>query len=348
MNVFADIEAIAALRDALRVFAGRQTDARDAMQDEIEDTQAMLDEAEAEARDAVEQCADRLAECYRAAAYTAEMGDWADCSGPEYRLRLAEERLTHILRWQQRVASAISAYQAAADRFAGSLAEDLPRATSYLADRITALEAYYAGQLAAGAPALAATGSLGLMGAVIGAIRACASGLSRTIGNVGEGLAAQVLSAKFGLEEVPFDRSWHGFDRVFRAPGIPLIVVEAKVRSGGALRLGQTQAGEQGSAEWLAAQADRMTDRDSAQWSPANERIGRVVQTLGAENVPVATVVVDPLSGRSDVYIRQGDSSWQLASGDIDLAQLDRAGPRQPSAPAERKEGGPGGPEQRG
>jgi hypothetical protein len=318
------------------------------MLDEIADTQALWEEAAAAARDAVEQCADRLAECYRAAAYAAEMGGWVDCAGPEYQLRLAEERLTHILRWQQRVASASSAYQAGADRFTGSLAEDLPRATGYLADRITALEAYYAGQLAVGAPALAAAGSLGLMGAVIGAIRVCANGLSRTVGNVGEGLAAQVLSAKFGLEEVPFDRSWHGFDRVFRAPGLPLIVVEAKVSSGGALRLGQTQTGEQGSPAWLAAQADRMTDRDSAQWSPANERIGRLVQTLGAENVPVATVVVDPVSGRGDLYVRQGDSSWQLASGDIDLAQFDLAGPRQPLAPAERKEGGFGGPEQRG
>lgn len=347
-RIAADIEALDALRDALRVFAARQTDALDAAEHEISRTQAMLDAAERDAQYAVERCRAELMGCYREAAYAAEMGGWVDCSGYAYALAEAEDHLARIVRWQGRVQDAVSRYRAVERELAAALETDLPRATAYLADRITALEAYYAGRAMAMATALAAAGGLGLMGAVIGAIRTCAGGLNRAIGDVGENITAHVLSEKFGLTEVPFDRSWHGFDRVFRAPGLPLIVVESKVSSAGELRLGQTQTGAQGSPEWLAAQAGRMTDRASAQWSPANERIGQLVQTLGAENVPVVTVVVNPVNGQGDVYVRQGGSGWRLARGELDLAQLDPAGPRQPVVPVERKEGRFGSPEQRG
>ena len=347
-RIAADVEALDALRDALRIFAARQTDALDSAEREIGRTQAMIEAAEREARREVERCRTALVDCYREADYAAAQGGWVDCSGYEYALAEAEDRLARILAWQSRVHEAVQQYRSVARSLQAALENDLPRATSYLADRIAALEAYYASGALAAATALAAAGGLGLMGAVIGAIRTCAGGLNRTMGDIGEGLTAQVLSEKFGLTEVPFDRSWHGFDRVFRAPGIPLVVVESKVSSTGDLRLGQTQAGEQGSPAWLAAQAGRMTDRASAQWSPANERIGQLIQSLGAENAPVVTVVVDPVTGQGDVYVRQGSSGWQLARGEVDLTQLDAAGPLQPVAPAERKEGGFGGAEQRG
>jgi hypothetical protein len=347
-RIAADVEALDALRDALRVFAARQTDALDAAEAEIDRTQAILDDAEQDARYAVERHQAELHTCYREAAFAAAEGGWVDCSGYEYALSEAEDRLARIIRWQGRVQDAVSRYRADERALAVVLESDLPRATAYLADRITALEGYYAGRVLATATAVAAAGGLGLLAAVVGAIRACASGLNRTIGDVGENLTAHVLSEKFGLTEVPFDRSWHGFDRVFRAPGLPLIVVESKVSSAGELRLGQTQTGEQGSPEWVASQAGRMTDHASAQWSPANERIGQLVQTLGAENVPVVTVVVNPVTGQGDVYVRQGSSGWRLARGELDLTQLDPAGPRQPIAPIEHKEGSFGSAEQRG
>jgi hypothetical protein len=157
------------------------------------------------------------------------------------------------------------------------------------------------------------------MGGLIVIIRQTSGELRRVVGSEGEEISAQVLSERFGLQEIPFDQPKHGFDRVFRAPGIPLIVMESKVSSTGELRLGRTQTGEQGSPEWVAATATRMSGRDSAQWSPANELIAQTVQRLGPENVPVITVVVNPESGLADVYVRRGESDWCLLEGDVTL-----------------------------
>jgi hypothetical protein len=184
------------------------------------------------------------------------------------------------------------------------------------------------------------------MGGVIGAIRHSKGELSRVMGGIGEQVSAQVLSEKFGLQEVPFDQPKHGFDRVFRAPGMPLIVMESKVSNRGELHLGQTVAGEQGSPEWIAVEASQMADRGSAQWSPANERIAHLVRELGAEKVPALSVVVNPVSGLGDVYTRL-DSGWQLLQGGITLDQI-LSQPLSSSLPAEFKEGNIGGAERKG
>jgi hypothetical protein len=129
---------------------------------------------------------------------------------------------------------------------------------------------------------------------------------------------------------------------------MPLIVAESKVRTGGDLDLGQTRAGEQGSPEWIAAEAARMADRSSAQWSPANERIARLVQELGPENVPAITVVINPETGQSQAYIRSDAGAWQPLGSAISLDSLGQAPSPGPVTPPEFKEGAPGGPERAG
>lgn len=346
-RVQADIEAIKALREALRTFAGRQRDAMDQARAEIARTDALLAEAERHWRREVDRRNQALRNCLNEQAYAAREGRHVDCSRYEYALREAEENLARILETQHRVQEAVSRYRGMAHRFGSMLANDLPRATTFLTNRITALEAYYASRVFAAAAALATTGVRRVIGGVIGAIRHSQGELSRVMGSVGEQVAAQVLSEKFGLEEVPFDQPKHGFDRVFSAPGMPLIVVESKVSGSGKLRPGQTQAGEQASPTWIADKAARMADPSSAQWSPANERIARLVQELGPENVPTLAVVTNPNIQTVDVHVR-GNAGWQLLESGITVDEFTARPSPGPVMPAEQKEGTWGGPESKG
>ncbi|MFQ5857119.1 MAG: hypothetical protein ACE5LU_16030, partial [Anaerolineae bacterium] len=280
--------------------------------------------------------------------YAAREGQHVDCSSYEYALREAERELQQVMQQRARVEKAAAQYRRAAHRFLSMLQNELPRATGFLANRIAALEAYYSARVTAAAVALAAAGVAGVMGGVIAAIRRSRGELSRVMGSMGEQVAAQVLSERFGLKEVPFDQPKHGFDRVFRAPGMPLIVVESKVSSSGKLQPGQTQAGEQGSPTWIADKAARMADPSSAQWSPVNERIGQLVQELGPENVPTMAVVTNPTTQTVDVHVRQGDAGWQLLDSGITLDEFTARPSPGPVMPAEQKEGTWGGPEQKG
>ena len=347
-EVYADVEALKALRGALPDFARRQYEAIEMAEQEIARTQQLLEEAEARARLRVEEARAAMEACFFQAMLAAQRGESVDCSYYEYALRQAEEHLVRILEWQNRVRQEAEVFRAVAHTYQDVLASLLPQATGYLDRRITALEAYLATRLQATAVGVAAAGALALMGGVIAAIRRNRGELARLKGALGEEVAAQVLSEKFGLQPLPFDQPKHGFDRVFTAPGMPLIVAESKVRTGGDLDLGQTRAGEQGSPEWIAAEAARMADRSSAQWSPANERIARLVQELGPENVPAITVVINPETGQSQAYIRSGERDWQPLGGAIALDSLGQAPSPGPSAPPEFREGHPGGPERAG
>ncbi len=347
-RVYADVEALKALRAALPDFARRQYEAVEQAEAEIARTQERLEAAEREARYEVERARAELEACFYQAMLAAQQGYSVDCSGYEYALRRAEERLIRILEWQNRVRQEAESFRAVARAYQDRLANAIAGATAYLDRRITALEAYHATRLQATAAGVAAAGALALMGGVIAAIRHNRGELARLKGAVGEEITAQVLSEKFGLQPLPFDQPKHGFDRVFTAPGIPVLVAESKVRSGGGLDLGQTRAGEQASPEWIAAEAARMADRTSAQWSPANERIARLIQEIGPENVPAVTVVIDPQTGRSQAYIRQGEADWQPLGGGVSLDSLGSAPPPGPSAPPESREGFGGGPERRG
>ena len=344
-RVQADIEALKGLRQALLVFARAQVEALEAAEREIQLVQQALDESERYWRHELERRRAALEGCMVRAMMADQQGHAVDCSPYQYALLEAEERLARVLQWQVRVQEEIIRYRSVAERYRRVLENDLPRATSFLSDRVTALEAYYASRVFAEAVGLAAAGVAGVMGAAIWAVRRSAGELSRVMGSLGEQVAAQVLSEKFGLEQQPFDQPKHGFDRVFRAPGMPLVVMESKVSSHGELRLDQTAAGRQGSPAWIAAEAAGMSDRDSAGWSPANERIARMVEELGPENVPVVSVVVNPASGQADIYWREG-SDWRPLGQGV-LPGPPASGPSTRALP-ETKEGSSGGPERRG
>jgi hypothetical protein len=314
-----EVEALKALRGALPDFARRQYEAMEMAEQEIARTQQLLEEAEARARLRVEEARAALEACFFQAMLAAQQGESVDCSYYEYALRQAEEHLVRILEWQNRVRQEAEIFRAVAQAYQDALASLLPQATSYLDRRITALEAYLAARLQAAVVGAAVAGALALMGGVIAAIRRNQGELARLKGALGEEIAAQVLSEKFGLQPLPFDQPKHGFDRVFTAPGVPLIVAESKVRTSGELHLEQTRAGAQASPEWIAAKAAQMADPSSARWSPANERIACLVQALGAENIPTITVVTNPETGCSQVYVRGDAGDWRPLGGPVSL-----------------------------
>ena len=342
-RIEADVDALKALRAALLRFGGRQTEALEAAAEEIQGTERLLEMAARHWAYQMDVRQERLHSCLREAAYAAAEGYRVDCSAQEAALLDAERHLARVIESQNRVREVVARYTVAAHRVSTSLGHDLPRATEYLAGRITALEAYHATRLLAGASAFAGAGVPGVIGGVIGAIRQSAGTLRRTMGAAGEQVAAGVLSTRFGLQELPFDQPAHGFDRVFHAPGMPLIILESKVSSDGRLHLGQTHAGAQGSPGWVAATAAAMVDRESAQWSPANERIAHLVQHLGADQVPVLAVVVEPAGGQTTVYARHDNGTWQ--SVDNDPPDSPASGPMMPPV---QREGSMGGPERRG
>lgn len=364
-QVYADLEAIQELRAALLNFAGRCHEALPDADNAVAQAAQELDDLEVDTQNRISDLTDLLYECYNAAA----QGIVADCGHIHHALSRAERRLAHILATRRRFDEAVDAWYCQRYALEDALDRDLAAAVTYLDGRIDALEAYHAAQLTAVALTLGQSGYLGLMGAAIGAMRIAEGHVRRVLGRAGEAAASQVLSQRFGLHELSFTQPAHGFDRVFRAPGVPLIVVESKVSQEGKLRLGQTAAGEQGSPGWLAQTANRMADPASAQWSPTNARLGRLVQDIGPEHIPVLAVLTDYARATASVYGRLPGGEWVLIEGDIDLNDLKIekpiteapeatiASPNHPPSPwseqaaalpAERREGSSGGPERRG
>ncbi len=318
-QVRADIEALKSLRSALIRFAQRQTEALEATEREIARKEKSLEDEEKRCRREVQRHSQRLQACLAAARAAAAKGGQVDCSPERASLHEAERELEQVRRRVVEVKTAAERYRRVAQRVQAMLHEQLPHATSFLQDRITALEAYYAAQIDAATASFASLGMPEIVGSVIGAMRHTKGELSRVIGAVGEEIAAQVLTERFGLRQVAFDQPKHGFDRVFSAPGMPLVVVESKVSSTGNLRLQPTKSGEQLSPGWIAASASRMADRSSAQWSPINSRIAGLVEELGPDNIPVVAVTLNPNTNTADVYWRIGTGSWQLLEQGIAL-----------------------------
>jgi hypothetical protein len=317
-TIHADLEVIQSVRAALLTFAGRVHTALPDTEMAIERAAAMLDRAEAAACRRMDALTRQLYDCHAAALY----GYAVNCYPIQQALWDAEQNLTHILHVRRQFEPAVNAWRSRKYALEHALEHDLPTAVSFLDRRITAIEGYYATTLAATALDLGKSGLPWLMPAAIGALRLAIGRGRLALGRTGEEIAAAVLSQRFDLVEAPFTQPAHGFDRVFRAPGLPLIVVEAKASHDGKLRLGQPAAGEQGSPAWLAAAAAGMTDPASAQWSPANARIGQLVQALGPENVPVLAVVTDYQRATAAVYARQADGAWLAVEEGIDLHAL--------------------------
>ncbi|NJN84944.1 MAG: hypothetical protein HC802_23415 [Caldilineaceae bacterium] len=203
----------------------------------------------------------------------------SDCSGPQQILRQAQARLqetqtqlANVQRWARSVDEAALAFRRQARRMNGLVDKKLVEAEVFLERRAASLEGY----AAIGLPGLALQtispiqaagntvttglilGTMGLTAAALAVIRWMAGPLRQTLGDSSEALTARLLSEQSGWQEMPFDQPKHGFDRLFIAPGLPIIVVESKVHGRGEFRPGQTQSGEQGSPGWIAAQVAKM------------------------------------------------------------------------------------------
>ena len=151
-----------------------------------------------------------------------------------------------------------------------------------------------------------------------------ARGLRRALGATGRGLAARLLQEGVHLQEVPLAPPKHGFDRVFIAPGLPVIVLESRVHPRGMSEL------------------------------------AALVRERGFENEPVVAMVIESETGRASVYYRAaGSETWQILREGVSLTEaLKEAQQRSGHPPGpggverepgpERLEGGPGGAEFRG
>ncbi|MGB9873062.1 MAG: hypothetical protein ACPLYD_15570 [Anaerolineae bacterium] len=253
----------------------------------------------------------------------------------------AKARLREVMEWRRLVERAAEEYQRQARRMAVWIREELPKASGLLESKVNILYAYTSigpGGVsftpttftplppADAASRTAALGALltavGIGVAGIAVIRWLGQGIRKALGDTGEALSTDLARQEGNLREVPFDQPKHGFDRVFLTPDGRVVVLESKVHARGEFHPGQTRHGEQGSPEWIAAQAERMADPSSAQWSPANERIAALIREMGPDQAPVVAVVIESESGEAHVYHRQGDETWTPLQEGISLAEV--------------------------
>jgi len=253
----------------------------------------------------------------------------------------AEAELRTVQEWTRLVERQADEYHRQAQRLKAWLDGELPKANAFLERKITTLQSYVAMGISSGgyvttppvqaagetfvtAVGLAALG-VGLTAAAIAVTRWLATDVRHALGAAGEELSARLVREQPGFQELPFDQPKHGFDRVFTAPGLPLIVLESKVvgaHGRAPFHPGQTRHGEQGSPEWIAAQAEKMGDPTSAQWSPTNERIAALVKELGPENIPAVAMVIQSETGLAGVYVRpSGSDAWQPLREGVSLAE---------------------------
>jgi hypothetical protein len=163
----------------------------------------------------------------------------------------------------------------------------------------------------------------GLTGVALAAMRKIAEHLQTNLGDIGEFLVEKLLQEKLGWQLLPFEQPKHGFDRVFTAPGLPIIIVECKVNRKGELHLGKTQDGQQGSPTWIAARTRAMADPTSAQYSPYNAALAALIEEIGPEHVPTVAVVITTETGEVTIHYRRSVSTnWERLADGSDLTTL--------------------------
>lgn len=344
------VQTLTDVKTALAQFAGESQAALQRMEVEARRTLEWLDERRRHWEGQVRRCEEiaqqalaALQRCQASASRDPKTGRVyaPDCSGPEATLRQAVERLreaqsqlANVRRWAATLQESGAAFQRQAQRQTRFVEKEGVEAQAFLERRVAALEAYASVGLS-GIPftttlpvqaasdtfaAGIALGAVGLTVAAISVIKWMAGPIRQTLGDAGEALTARLLSEQPGWQELPFDQPKHGFDRLFSAPGLPLIVVESKVHGRGEFHPGQPQSGAQGSPEWIAAQAARMADPDSKQWSPVNERIAALIQEMGPESLPVVAVVIETGTGRAAIHYRTPSTDdWQTLEEGVSL-----------------------------
>ena len=137
--IHADIDALKGFGAALTRFRYAQREVAARGDDAIEAARASL---EAKASQWRARLAQRQAELEACQVRAAGQDDSpADCSGYARAVREAQERLEHIVGWQQRIDQQAAEFRGAAGRFGSLLETDLPRTEEQLAAIIVSLEA---------------------------------------------------------------------------------------------------------------------------------------------------------------------------------------------------------------
>ncbi len=114
-------------------------------------------------------------------------------------------------------------------------------------------------------------------------------------GDIGEQVTAEIATEELNLTAEFFDPPHNGFDGVFRDSTGTLVIVESKMTtSGGMGNLKNTAHGKQGSVEWVEYNAELMCDPCSSRYSPDNAKIGAEILRVGAENVHMVYIHIDP------------------------------------------------------
>lgn len=125
---------------------------------------------------------------------------------------------------------------------------------------------------------------------------------SRLQGDIGEQVAAQVATHQLNLNAEYFDPPHNGFDGVYRDSLGTLVIIEAKLTTGGMGSLGHTSHGRQGSVEWIQHNAELMCDPYSSRYSPDNAKIGAEILRVGAENVHMVVIHTNPETLQTSVH----------------------------------------------
>jgi hypothetical protein len=325
-----DIQTLYDLQNALSRFASGTQESLHAAEAEIARTQEWLEERmqhwrreAGQAKRMLDQAMSDLRRC-EASGYRDEDGHYhqPDCGREAQAVRRAgerlhecEENLQTTQAWRSRVEQAVTEYQREARRLSDLVGGHSEKAHGELGKAAATYEA-----------AKEAAGSVGVAGVVAAAgvaiLRQFIGQAHGHIGATGEEIAQDMAEKSLGYENVEFDRTKHGFDRILRDPSGQLVILESKTNVEGKLEL-NTDSG-QGSSEWVSRIAHEMTDPSSSKWSQVNEQIGREILQIGPENIPLIATVTNPNTGLGDIYTRVdvGAKEWALLSGGISLKDL--------------------------
>ncbi|MBI5714834.1 MAG: hypothetical protein HZC38_15655 [Chloroflexi bacterium] len=252
---------------------------------------------------------------------------YVDCSSEEREVQRAraylykcQENLQVAQTWRSRVEQAVNEYRREAQRLKDVASTHTDKAQSELrkvAVKYQAVQEAQAGLNVAGA--MVSIGSSVASAAGIKLLTLMIGNANRQQGDLGERVAEKVVEEELGYKVAKFDKSLHGFDRVFITPDEQIIVLESKVSSSGGLHLGEGYGYKQGSVGWVECVAREMINEQSSLYSPDNFLIGKQILDSGSQNISVLATVINPTTGLCDIYQRSDTTAndWQLLSENI-------------------------------
>ena len=148
------IQALDEWKIALKRYVGKVWEVLHVAEQEVLHTEEWLQERLIYWHHKVEECHENVQEAKRELRSCEESSDddyYSDCSAEEealiqaqHHLQEAQAELKNTRRWIHQVSEMVTAYRAQANRLAGTLTNDIPRADVFLERVITDLQAYLA------------------------------------------------------------------------------------------------------------------------------------------------------------------------------------------------------------